>query len=536
LQGTIPNYVSYLRGAPSCVAIICVFAGYQNRTRIGTSIPTLQALFPIRIAGKLFTWLQESCSRVAGAARALSQGIFLGMAFAGAQVRDEMRQRTVDESADAEAEESHVQRAQEFLHQQALALAIRRRQIAAALEDLASGGQGPQGQKCRDDPVFSWESHMRRLSDAEFKLRYRLSRDGFKALLGLLRVDLEVENKVLAKRAKFGALVPPEAKLAIALRFLAGGSPLDLRLIYCVSKSYVYHCIWLVIDAVNKALEIDFPIDDPQKLKILEEEFAAASRGGIWRGQVGALDGVHFAQRAPSKSDVDNAMKYFVGRKDKYALLCMAICDARRRIIYYDISQAPTTHDSLAWGASKLGRRIMNGELPKPYFINADAAFSLSDSVITPSGGEDDDFDFHQSSNRMPIECAFGILIKRWGLLWRPLTVRFDRRAPLIGACMRLHNFCIDSGIADETEVTHGLGCVQPGRWAACPKFDRDGRPVEHLYAVAAQRRRASLRSRSRRDELMRDVAESLLIRPRLAAGKHRKKRGRGRGRGIQKK
>ena len=101
---------------------------------------------------------------------------------------------------------------------------------------------------------------------------------------------------------------------------------------------------------------------------------------------------------------------------------------------------------------------------------------------------------------------------------------------------MRLHNFCIDSGIADETEVTHGLGCVQPGRWAACPKFDRDGRPVEHLYAVAAQRRRASLQSRSRRDELMRDVAESLLTRPRLTAGKHRKKRGRGRGRGIQKK
>ena len=54
------------------------------------------------------------------------------------------------------------------------------------------------------------------------------------------------------------------------------------------------------------------------------------------------------------------------------------------------------------------------------------------------------DYDFYQSSNRMPIECSFGILIRRWGVLWRPLTQRFESRAPLIVALMHLHNFCID--------------------------------------------------------------------------------------------
>ena len=78
------------------------------------------------------------------------------------------------------------------------------------------------------------------------------------------------------------------------------------------------------------------------------------------------------------------------------------------------------------------------------------SAFSLSNSMITPSGGELDDFDFHQSSNRMAIECAFGILVKRWGVLWRPSCVRFDRRAALISACVRLHNFCIDKRIEDQ--------------------------------------------------------------------------------------
>ena len=69
--------------------------------------------------------------------------------------------------------------------------------------------------------------------------------------------------------------------MAIALRFLAGGSPLDLRLIYHVSKSYVYDCVWAVVDAVNRHLAIEFPIDDVHKLRVLEAEFRAVSRGGL---------------------------------------------------------------------------------------------------------------------------------------------------------------------------------------------------------------------------------------------------------------
>ena len=65
--------------------------------------------------------------------------------------------------------------------------------------------------------------------------------------------------------------------------------------------------------------------------------------------------------------------------------------------------------------------------------------------MVVPSGmSADDAFDFYQSSARMPIECSFGILVRRWGILWRALEVRFDRRAATVGACMRLHNYCIN--------------------------------------------------------------------------------------------
>ena len=68
-------------------------------------------------------------------------------------------------------------------------------------------------------------------------------------------------------------------------------------------------------------------------------------------------------------------------------------------------------------------------------------------------------------------ECAFGIIIRRWGCLYRPLRVAFHRRAALIGACIHMHNFCIDMRIEDETHRydVHGITEIQPDRWAVTP-------------------------------------------------------------------
>jgi hypothetical protein len=167
---------------------------------------------------------------------------------------------------------------------------------------------------------------------------------------------------------------------------------------------------------------IQFPIHDIDKLKELEAGFRAKSRDGVWTGQVGAIDGVHFRMRAPTLKDVKDPMKYYVARKAEYAMLCMAICDVERRVVSYDISKSPTTHDSLAWEASELGVEVRAGELPAPFFLNGDAAFTLSNSLLTPSGDPAlDAYDFHQSSNRMPIEYAFGMLCEEMGRILEAL-------------------------------------------------------------------------------------------------------------------
>lgn len=272
--------------------------------------------------------------------------------------------------------------------------------------------------------------------------------------------------------------------MAVTLRYLAGGQILDLLLIYHISKSECYRTIRTTIDAINGCpeLKFSFPFDDKEKLRKLEWEFAQAhfNRYGSysWRGQVGAIDGIDISQRNPGKA-VDNPTRYYVSRKGGHMLLVIAICDAHRRFLHYDISQAATTHDSLAWSASKLGVRFQNGELRSPFFLAGDNAFTCTNSMVTPMN--DTDFDFYQSSNRMAIECAFGIFVRRWGVFWRPLEVKFRNRAALVGAAMRLHNFCIDRRITLELKQVNGATEVQPRVWLPTPTSDENGAPLDFL-------------------------------------------------------
>jgi len=119
--------------------------------------------------------------------------------------------------------------------------------------------------------------------------------------------------------------------------------------------------------------------------------------------------------------------------------------------------------------------------------------------MAVPGKGETfDDYNFYQSSARMTVECAFGMLIRKWGLLWRPLEMKFSRRVPSISACMHLHNFCIDRRVLEATTHTRTrtrttgkrrghtvveaqVGYGRNSRWERYPTFNKDGVPVDYL-------------------------------------------------------
>ena len=123
-------------------------------------------------------------------------------------------------------------------------------------------------------PEFSWEEHVRGMYEDEFKLRYRLSWDSFHNLLDIIRPELDIVDHKRAYYSRSGNPIPLEARLACALRYFAGGDPLDLKHIYCMSKAQVMLCVWRTVDAINLCLDnINFPIDDVPALQELGREF-----------------------------------------------------------------------------------------------------------------------------------------------------------------------------------------------------------------------------------------------------------------------
>ena len=59
-------------------------------------------------------------------------------------------------------------------------------------------------------------------------------------------------------------------------------------------------------------------------------------------------------------------------------------------------------------------------------------------------GSAEDNFNYFHSSSRICIECTFGEIDQRWGILWRPLRFSMKHNTQIIDACIRLHNFIVD--------------------------------------------------------------------------------------------
>ena len=77
------------------------------------------------------------------------------------------------------------------------------RLVLAAAVLLSQSEMGPTGpnRQVRD---FSWEDHVRYMTDAEFKLRYRVSWESFGELLRIVEPGLSVANELQAIKFRSG--------------------------------------------------------------------------------------------------------------------------------------------------------------------------------------------------------------------------------------------------------------------------------------------------------------------------------------------
>jgi hypothetical protein len=176
----------------------------------------------------------------------------------------------------------------------------------------------------------------------------------FKKLKGSLKPLIEKETEQSLKHSSPpNGRVLAELALSAAIRYFAGGSVWDIMISHGISRSEVYACIWIVVDAVNAqpSFDITFPSTHSQQYAIARE-FQQKSECRF-SNCVGAIDGMLIWMERPGikvcqEAGVD-ANKLFCGRKHKFGLNMQAICDARRRFIDVSIRNPGATSDFIAF-------------------------------------------------------------------------------------------------------------------------------------------------------------------------------------------
>jgi hypothetical protein len=163
----------------------------------------------------------------------------------------------------------------------------------------------------------------------------------FNKLVETLRVKLEVDVDQAQRSCKKSGPVLPELVVAMSLRWLAGGQWQDIKKVYGVSKSHFYLLRKKFMNAVVTcaALEIRLPdASDITALQLLASQFEGNASVPVFRGCVGALDGMTVFIKAPTAVEAENVLAYYSGHYKHDSLNVQALSDYRGKFLYFAVA------------------------------------------------------------------------------------------------------------------------------------------------------------------------------------------------------
>jgi len=269
-----------------------------------------------------------------------------------------------------------------------------------------------------------------------------------------IRRGLQVQHGIVPPPPPNGSILST-SRLGCALRYFAGGDPTDIMVNYGIGFTDVLVSVWSVVMAVNWSPDfyICYPDSEIKQKEIAQEFFNASSVG--FDNCAGAIDGILIWTHMPSSNDEgvgdDIGRKSFLcARKGKFGLNMQAVSDCRGRFLDMSIKCGGSSSDCLAFESSRLHRRLERGVLASGLVLFGDNAYINTPFMATPftnvSQGSKDDYNFYHSQLRIRVECAFGMFVKRWGILRAamPSGITIKKTVAMVNALAKLHNFCID--------------------------------------------------------------------------------------------
>jgi hypothetical protein len=173
---------------------------------------------------------------------------------------------------------------------------------------------------------------------------------------------------------------------------------------------------------------------------------------------VGAIDGKHIAIQCPP-----NSGSGFFNYKGHHSIVLQAVFDANTKFIFIDVGDFGRNSDGGVLKESNFGKILeankllllqprkinKNLEYEFPFVFVADKAYPLKTNLMKPFARRQLTnlkriYNYRQSRARRIVDCAFGILTKRFNVFENKMLVQPDRSTIITQAACVLHNLIID--------------------------------------------------------------------------------------------
>jgi hypothetical protein len=304
--------------------------------------------------------------------------------------------------------------------------------------------------------IRSWDDKM-------FQRQMRMERADFFPLLILIAPSIE-KNEEMARRSS-GSAVNPEMKLALTLRILAGASYLDL-IWYQINIDHLWHHVEPVLIAIHRLVNnVKLPYTDQELDARISDWDHAMDRKypglEVFPGVAAAVDGFVVERFRPKQCELNGRdYRMYLNRAGVFAFVSMAIVGAYCEFLMFEINWPGATNDSTAFEQSEgmAWLEWLHTVAKRGVAVGDDAFSAVHDRMLTPftkrqlSHAKDTSlqtyykmrtFNHLLSSQRITSERAFGILVRRFGCLWKAMERRERESRLMVIVCVKLHNICV---------------------------------------------------------------------------------------------
>lgn len=271
--------------------------------------------------------------------------------------------------------------------------------------------------------------------DAQFKMRYRFSKDCVLEILNLI-----AENLTFTSNRNFP--ISPLLQLLTTLRFYATGTfQMCIGDLTNISKSSVCRIIHRVTNAIATLRPhfISLPNTRNQVIQLNTDFFNIAGFPNI----LGAIDCTHIKIQSPGGEYAE----LYRNRKSWFSINTQAVCTANLKFIDVVVRWPGSVHDSTIFNDSRLRMKLENNEYPNSYLLG-DSGYACRRYLLTPflnpRNRAEQRYNNAHKTTRSVIERSFGVLKRRFPCLAIGMRVNIERVLPIIVAVMILHNIAVE--------------------------------------------------------------------------------------------